>query len=80
MATALSIFAEKYHKALAAVGFGVRSSRTQADADVPTVTSGAGAPSATVPDGSIYLRTDAADAATSIYSRISGSWTPIVGT
>jgi hypothetical protein len=58
MATALSIFAERLRKAYAAVGFGVRSSVTQADADVPTIKSGSAAPTATEPGGSLYMRTN----------------------
>lgn len=39
----------------------------------PTWTTGAGAPSASEPNGSIYVRTDGG-AATSLYVRISGAW------
>jgi len=57
MATASSIFTERMRKAFAAVGIGVRSSATQADSSVPTIKSGSGAPSATEPAGSLYMRT-----------------------
>lgn len=40
----------------------------------PTVTSGTGAPSATEPNGSIYLRTNGT-ALSTIYARVSGAWT-----
>lgn len=42
----------------------------------PTVTSGSGAPSATEPNGSLYLRTGGA-AGTTLYLRISGAWVPV---
>lgn len=40
----------------------------------PTITSGSGAPSATAPDGSIYLRTDGTDADDTLYVRAGGAW------
>lgn len=40
----------------------------------PTVTSGTGAPSATEPNGSIYLRTNGT-ALSTLYARVSGEWT-----
>lgn len=58
---------------IAAVGVGVRSTATQAASSVPTITSGTGAPSASEPDGSLYLRTDGADGTTE-YRRISSAW------
>lgn len=42
----------------------------------PTVTSGSGAPSASEPNGSLYLRTGGA-AATTLYLRISGAWVAV---
>lgn len=42
----------------------------------PTVTSGSGAPSASEPNGSLYLRTGGA-AGTTLYLRISGAWVPV---
>ena len=74
-----SIFAYRYRKALAAVGLGVRTSATEADASTPTITAGSGAPSASEPNGSIYMRTNASNADESIYSRIGGSWVAIDG-
>lgn len=74
-----SIFAYRYRKALAAVGLGVRTSATEVDASTPTITAGSGAPSASEPNGSIYMRTNASTAAESIYSRIGGSWVAIDG-
>ena len=79
MADFTSKFAYRYRKGLAATSVGVRQTATTADASVPTVTSGSGAPSAAEPNGSIYLRTDASNADTSIYSRIGGSWVPMLG-
>lgn len=40
----------------------------------PTVTSGSGAPTATEPNGSLYLRTNGT-ALSTIYARVSGAWT-----
>ena len=42
----------------------------------PTLTSGSGAPSATEPNGSVYLRTNGA-ATTTLYARISGAWVAV---
>lgn len=42
----------------------------------PTVTSGSGAPSASEPNGSLYLRTGGA-AATTMYLRVSGAWVAV---
>ena len=50
-----SNLAYRYKKMIAAVGFGVRTSATEVDSTVPTITAGAGAPSATEPNGSVYL-------------------------
>lgn len=78
MATNVSIFAERLRKAFAAVGIGVRSSATQRDADVPTITSGSGAPSASEPNGSLYMRTGGG-ADTTLYQRVSGAWVAVEG-
>ena len=45
----------------------------------PTITAGSGVPSSTEPNGSIWLRTDAADADNSLYQRIGGAWVAIKG-
>lgn len=74
-----SKFAYRYRKPVASVGVGVRTSATEDDASSPTITAGAGAPSAAEPNGSVYLRTDASTAAESVYSRIGGSWVAIDG-
>ena len=42
----------------------------------PTVTSGSGAPSASEPNGSVYLRTGGA-AATTLYLRVSSAWVAV---
>lgn len=42
----------------------------------PTITAGAGAPSHTPPNGSIYLRTDGT-ASTTLYVRAGGAWTAL---
>ena len=41
----------------------------------PTLTGGSGAPSATEPNGSVYLRTNGSSAST-LYVRVSGAWVP----
>lgn len=46
---------------------------------IPTITSGNGAPSATEPDGSLYLRLDGG-VATTLYARYSSTWVAVVGT
>jgi hypothetical protein len=69
-----STFAMRWRAALRSVGIGIAPAATTADASVPTITSGSGAPSATVADGSLYLRTDGTDGDDSLYMRISGSW------
>ena len=75
-----SKFVNRLRKPTAAVGLGVRSRATQIDSEVPTITSGTGAPSATTaPNGSMYLRTNAGTADLAIYMRIGGSWVAIVG-
>ena len=45
----------------------------------PTITAGSGAPSATEPNGSLYLRTDASTADDSLYQRVGGSWVIVYG-
>jgi hypothetical protein len=70
----MASFAYRYRKAIAAVGLGVRPAATTADASVPTVTSGSGAPSATEANGSVYMRTDGANGDDSLYMRIGGAW------
>ena len=72
-------FLLNYRGPMRMVGVGVASSISEAEADVPTVSSGSGAPSASEPNGSIYLRTDAANADEAIYSRIGGAWVAIDG-
>jgi hypothetical protein len=75
----MASFAYRYRKAIAAVGLGVRPAATTADASVPLVTSGAGAPTATDPNGSVYLRTDGTTGDDSLYMRIAGAWVAIQG-
>ena len=74
-----SEFASRYNKGIAAPKMGVRSSATQADASVPTITSGEGAPTSTEPNGSQYMRTIAATAADVIYMRVGGAWLALDG-
>jgi len=64
---------------VAAVGYIVKALPADLPSAAPTVTSGAGVPSATEPNGSIYLRTDGANADQAIYARISGAWVAMKG-
>lgn len=74
-----SKFASRHRKPIAAVGIGIRTSKTEADANTPTLTAGSGAPTESEPNGSMYLRTDANNADESVYSRINGAWVAIDG-
>jgi len=74
-----SKFVQRLLKATAAVGFGVRSAKGQDDSLVPMISSGAGAPSATDPGGSLYLRTDG-DQNTGLYATAGGgTWLALDG-
>lgn len=70
---------ENARKAVAGVGLVVKTSATQLVTAAPTITAGSGAPSATEPNGSLYLRTDGANADESLYQRVGGSWVPVYG-
>ena len=75
----VSYFVKRYRGAIAALGFGVRSSLSQPDSAVPTITSGTGVPTTTPAPGSLFLRTDAPDADNSLYQRVGGAWVTIKG-
>ena len=60
-------------KAVAATGFAIKTSATEAPGSSPSITSGSAAPSATEPNGSLYLRTGGA-IGTALYRRISSAW------
>lgn len=47
---------------------------TSQTSSMPTITMGAGAPSASEANGSIYLRADGSNGDDSLYMRIGGSW------
>lgn len=64
---------------VAALGYIVKSSPGQNPSAAPTVTSGSGVPTTTEPNGSIFLRTDGANADEAIYARIGGSWVAMKG-
>lgn len=67
--------ASKFRRALSAVGIQIKGLADEADTLSPTITSGAGAPTATEPANSFYLRNDGADKASSLYrSAGSGTW------
>ena len=72
--------AVKFKKAISAVvGLAIAATSRTAAGSMVTITTGAGAPSASEPNGSIYLRTNAANADEAIYARIGGSWVVIDG-
>jgi len=64
---------------MAMVGVAVKPASSTLPLDAPTITSGSGAPTATEPNGSIYLRTNGTTADQAIYARISGSWVALKG-
>tara|TARA_R110002020_G_scaffold68452_7_gene179217 strand:- start:818 stop:1057 length:240 start_codon:yes stop_codon:yes gene_type:complete len=74
-----SKFAYRYRKPVASVGVGVRTSATEADADVPTITAGTGVPATTEANGSLFMRTDATNGDDAVYARIGGAWVAILG-
>jgi len=74
------LFLQRYRGALSMVGLGIKSNARELDAVTPQILSGAGAPSAAVADGSIYMRTDGTNATDSLYQRIAGAWVAYVGT
>ena len=78
MATYTSKFAQRFRKALRATHVGFASADT-ADADVPTLTSGSGAPTAAEPNGSLYTDTAGTDGDDTLYARIGGAWVAIQG-
>lgn len=68
------LFRQRWRGAVSFVGLGIKSNARELDAATPQILSGAGAPSATVADGSIYMRTDGTNATDSFYQRIAGAW------
>lgn len=70
---------ENRRAGMALVGVAVKTSESQLPSDAPTVTAGSGVPSATEPNGSIYLRTNGANADQAIYARIGGAWVAMKG-
>jgi len=68
------LFAQRFRKAASFVGIGVKANARELDAATPQILSGAGAPTASVADGSLYIRTDGTAANDSLYQRIAGSW------
>lgn len=64
---------------MAMVGVAVKSAASTVPSSAASITSGSGAPSATEPNGSIYLRTDGANADQAIYARIGGAWVALKG-
>lgn len=76
----MSKFKQRWRGAVSFVGIGVKDKPRMPDSLTPTITTGANPPSAAEPNGSIYLRVDAADADQAIYARIGGSWVALSGT
>ncbi len=64
---------------VAAVGYIVKSLPADLPTEAPTVTSGTGVPATIEPNGSIFLRTNGANADQAIYARIAGSWVAMKG-
>tara|TARA_R110000824_G_C14929815_1_gene648601 strand:+ start:289 stop:525 length:237 start_codon:yes stop_codon:yes gene_type:complete len=60
-------------------GVGVKATADELDTVTPTITSGAGAPSATEPNGSLYLRNDGGTADLAIYVRQGAAWIVMLG-
>lgn len=67
--------ASRFRRALSVVGIVIKGSADEADTTSPSLTSGAGAPTATEPVNSLYIRSDGADKPSSLYrSSGSGTW------
>lgn len=66
----------RFRNAFSAAGYVVRSSDAQADSAAPTITSGSGAPTASEPVNSLYIRTDSTDAGAWLYRATDsvGTW------
>jgi hypothetical protein len=63
----------RFRNGFSAAGYIVRNAATSADSTSPTITSGAGAPTASEPDGSMYLRTNGTST-TTLYLRVASAW------
>jgi hypothetical protein len=66
----------KMNKRLQITATAVGTGGIEMGASGPTITVGAGAPSHTPPNGSVYLRTDGT-ASTTLYVRAAGTWTAL---
>ena len=73
-------FVKKMRGPVSFVEVGIKHAADDADDTTPRITSGAGVPSQPWANGSIYLRSDASGADTSLYCRIGGLWVAIDGT
>jgi len=76
-----SKFAIKYRKPIASTSVGVKDSSTALVSDdvFATISCGQGIPTASEPNGSLFLRRDASDADTVLYARIGGAWVAMSG-
>lgn len=79
MALVSAAIYQKFKRAMASFGFIIRTAATSVVANDPSISAGAGAPSAAEPNGSLYVRTDGA-VGTTLYIRVSGGWVAVVGT
>tara|TARA_R110000737_G_scaffold26147_3_gene44965 strand:+ start:969 stop:1202 length:234 start_codon:yes stop_codon:yes gene_type:complete len=75
----MGTFAQNNKGAWSFNGVGVAPTARTAPASIPTITSGAGAPSAAETNGSVYFRTDGGTADLAIYVRQGGSWVVMLG-
>lgn len=70
--------ASKFRRGLAMVGIAIKGSADEVDTTSPTITSGSGAPTATEPAGSFFIRNDGT-VPTSLYrSAGGGTWAPVI--
>ncbi len=74
-----STFVKRMRGAVAFVGLGVKATPNELDSATPQITSGAGAPSEALADGSLYLQNDGTDATDSLHMRIAGAWVALDG-
>ena len=73
------IFRQRWRGACSFVGLGVKAAPAELDSLTPQITSGAGVPSANLPNGSRYMQTDAAGAAAALHMVIGSVWVPLDG-
>jgi len=72
-------FVQKMRGPVSFVEVGVKATANELDSATPRITSGTGAPTAALADGSIYFQTDGTDATDSLHMRIAGAWVALDG-